>query len=140
MARSGPIVLIDDDPEDEELINEVLHQLAIRNKLVYFEDCFKAFDYLQHTTDRPLLILCDISLHKQSGIEFKRKIDQHPQLREKSIPFIFFTTHADKKTVDQAYKELTVQGFFQKTNSLQELRTVIKLMVDYWNLCKHPNA
>jgi FOG: CheY-like receiver len=140
MARTGPIVLVDDDPEDEELINEVLHQLGVKNKLVYFDDCFKAFDYLQKTTDRPLFILSDINLHKQNGIEFKRRIDRHPQLRAKSIPFIFYSTYVDRKSVEAAYKELTVQGFFQKTNTLQELKTLIKLLVDYWNLCKHPNA
>jgi CheY-like chemotaxis protein len=140
MARSGPIVLVDDDPEDEELVNEVLQQLGVRNRLIYFDDCIKALDYLQHTTDKPLIILSDINLHKLNGIEFKRKIDADPRLREKSIPFIFFSTSVDKYAVDQAYKELTVQGFFQKTNSLQELKTVIKLIVDYWYLCKHPNS
>jgi CheY-like chemotaxis protein len=140
MSRSGPIVLVDDDPEDEELVNEVLQQLQIRNKLIYFDDCIKALDYLEHTTDKPLIILSDINLHKLNGIEFKRKIDEDPRLREKSIPFIFYSTSVDKHAVHQAYKELTVQGFFQKTNSLQELKTVIKLIVDYWCLCKHPNS
>jgi CheY-like chemotaxis protein len=140
MARTGPIILVDDDPDDEELLREVLHHLGVKNKMIHFDDCFTAFDYLKNTTDKPFIILSDLNLPRQSGIEFKRRIDHDPVLRSKSIPFIFFSTSIEKKEVDIAYKEMTVQGFFQKTNSLQELKTVIKLIMDYWHWCRHPNA
>jgi response regulator RpfG family c-di-GMP phosphodiesterase len=140
MAKAGPIVLIDDDPEEEELIREVLHQLSIKNKLIHFNDCNIAFDYLKNTADRPLIIISDVNLPKKTGIEFKRQIDEDSQLRSKSIPFVFFSTSIDKNSVDTIYKELSVQGYFQKTNSIRDLKTVIKLILDYWMLCRHPNS
>lgn len=140
MAQTGPIILVDDDPEDEELLREVLHNLGIQNKLINFAVCSKAFDYLKKMTDNPFLIISDINLPIQNGIEFKRQIDEDPQLRAKSIPFVFLSTSVDEKTVNVAYKEMTVQGFFQKPVSFTEFTILIKLMIDYWKLCRHPNA
>jgi response regulator RpfG family c-di-GMP phosphodiesterase len=140
MAVKGPIILIEDDSEDEELFREVLKDLAITNNLIYFDNCIKAFAYLKSTTDNPFIIISDINLPKQNGIEFKRQVDEDPQLRSKSIPFIFLSTSTDKNSVDTAYKEMTVQGFFQKPSSFDELKRIIKLMFDYWQTCKHPNS
>ena len=140
MAHNGPIILVDDDPEDEELLRDVLHKLNIPNKLVHFDVCSKAFDYLKQTTDIPLIIISDINLPRQSGLEFKKQIDADPLLRSKSIPFVFLSTSIDEKTVNVAYKEMTVQGFFQKPITFNEFTTVIKLITDYWQLCRHPNS
>ncbi|MFL5747450.1 MAG: response regulator [Niastella sp.] len=140
MAIVGPIILVDDDREDKELLREVLVELGIENKLIHFENCIIAFDYLKSTADIPFIIISDINLPKKNGIDFKRQIDEDPILRSKSIPFVFFSTSTDKKSVDVAYKEMTVQGFFQKPTSYHDLKRVIKLIFDYWQECKHPNA
>lgn len=140
MAKAGPIILIDDDPEDEELLREVLQKLGIQNQLIHFNVCSKAWDYLKNTPGQPFLIISDVNLPIQSGIEFKRQIDEDPQLRSKSIPFVFLSTSIDQYSVNIAYKEMTVQGFFKKPNSFDELTTVIKLLMDYWKLCRHPNS
>jgi response regulator RpfG family c-di-GMP phosphodiesterase len=140
VAGNGPIILIDDDWEDEELIREVLHELKIENKLIYFDNCIKAFAYLKSTTDNPLIIISDINLPKQTGIEFKKQIDEDPQLRSKSIPFVFLSTSKEKQYVDAAYKEMTVQGYFHKPSSFSELKRVIQLMVNYWQTARHPNT
>jgi len=140
MANAKPIVLVDDDREDEELLREALGELGVENELIHFENCFIAFDYLKSTTDIPFIIISDINLPRRSGIEFKRQIDEDPVLRAKSIPFVFFSTSQDKRSVDTAYKELTVQGFFQKPTNFQELKRVIKLLYDYWSECKRPNS
>lgn len=140
MTVAAPIILIDDDEEDEELLKEALDELGIENKLIRFENCIIAFDYLKRMTDNPFIIISDINLPKRNGIEFKREIDEDPLLRSKSIPFVFLSTSTDKKSVDIAYKEMTVQGFFQKPTSFQDLKRIIKLIFEYWQECKHPNS
>ena len=140
MARSGPIILVDDDREDQELVEEVLTEMQVENKRIYFFDCLKAFDYLKTTTDKPFLILCDINLPGVNGLEFKMKIDNDSQLRAKSIPFVFFSTAVDQKSVDKSYKEMTVQGFFKKENTMAGLRNSLSLILEYWAVCKHPNS
>lgn len=140
MAKSGPILIIEDDPDDQDLIRDVLQELNINNKVLFFDKSPDAIAYLKASPEQPFIILSDINLPEQNGVEFKRQLDLDPQLRSKSVPFVFFSTSVNKETIDIAYKELTIQGYFQKTNSYEELRETIKLILDYWRVCKHPNS
>ena len=138
--KSGPIILIDDDPDDKEVFFDILKELQIPNSVIWFQNCDEAFTYLKKTTEQPFIIFCDLNLPGLSGLEFKRNIDEDKQLRKKSIPFVFSSTTVDQKTVDKAYTEMTVQGFFQKPNSYEELKNLIRLIADYWDHCRHPNS
>jgi len=138
--KSGPIIVIDNDVDDQEVFEDVLKSLDISNELVLLANCDDAFTYLRTTTAQPFIIFCDVNLPGLSGLEFKRKIDSEPQLRKKSIPFVFYSTSVDQKTVNDAYTQMTVQGFFQKSNSIEEIKRDIQLILDYWGECKHPNT
>jgi len=138
MSRAGPILIIEDDKDDQEILQEAFTELDVRNKLVFFDTTKQAFDFLKTTSEKPFLILSDVNLPQQTGVEFKREVDRDPQLRKKSIPFVFFSTSIEKHAVDTAYKELTIQGFFQKSNNYQELKNVLSLIVEYWKVCQHP--
>jgi CheY-like chemotaxis protein len=140
MSKIGAIVIVEDDPDDQEVLTEALTELGIENDLVFFEKSFEAFHYLKTTTQQPFIILSDVNLPGQNGVEFKRSIDLDPQLRSKSIPFIFYSTSAEKHAVDIAFRELTVQGFFLKSPFYTELKNNLKLIIDYWKISKHPNS
>src|SRR5215203_5332682 len=140
MSKIGPIVIVEDDLDDQEMIQEAIRELGIKNELVFFDRSLKAFEFLKSTHKQPFIILCDVNLPIQNGIEFKRQIDEDKQLRQRSIPFVFYSTAVDKNSVDTAYKDLTVQGFFKKKNKYEELKSDLKLIVDYWTNCKHPNS
>jgi CheY-like chemotaxis protein len=139
MKTRGPIVIVEDDLDDQEMLKEVFQEIAIVNPLRFFLQCLPAFEYLQTTLEKPFLILSDINLPVMTGIEFKKKIDEDRQLREKSIPFIFFSTSANKQTVNEAYKTLTIQGFFQKPSKVSEFKEVMLSILQYWRICKHPD-
>ena len=136
----GPIIIVEDDKDDRDIIEEVLEELNIPNEIVWFKRCVDAFDYLKTHTNQPFLIFCDINLPGLSGLEFKRQIDADKELRKKSIPFVFLSTSTNKKYVDEAYMEMTVQGYFQKANSYVEIKNTVKAILEYWKICKHPNA
>ncbi len=140
MAKAGPIVLIEDDSDDREVFQEILKELNVTNKIICFSKCDEAFHYLETTTDQPFLIFSDVNLPMQNGIEFKRQLDSNEQLRKKSIPFIFYSTSVAQKLVNEAFTKMTVQGFFQKANSYEEIKANIRLILDYWSVCKHPNV
>ncbi len=140
MSVSGPIVIVEDDQDDQEIMQEVLASLSVTNKLIFFSRPLDAFQYLKSSPVQPFLILSDVNLPEQNGVEFKRQIDEDPDLRARSIPFVFFSTSVDKKAVNTAYKEMTVQGFFQKPFSFEELQTTLQLILEYWKVCKHPNS
>ena len=138
--KSGPIILIDDDPDDKDVFIDILKELRVPNHVKWFQNCEDAFSYLKATPEQPFIIFCDVNLPGITGIKCKGQIDHDKQLRKKSIPFVFFSTAVDQKTVTEAYTEMTVQGFFQKPSSFDELKNVVKLIVDYWDHCKHPNS
>ena len=140
MAASGPIIIIEDDEDDQEFIAQVLEELEVKNKILFFISCIPAMEYLRQTTESPLLILCDVNLPIKTGIEFKDDIDSDPKLRRKSIPFVFYSTSDDQPTVDYAYTHLTVQGFFRKPARLEDIKELMRVIIGYWKLCLHPNT
>jgi response regulator RpfG family c-di-GMP phosphodiesterase len=140
MAKPGPIIIIEDDADDKEFLEEILRELGLSNRIIWMENVEKAFKYLVGATEQPFLILSDVNLPGRNGIEFKAEIDKDPELRKKSIPFVFFSTATDQKSVNEAYTKMTVQGYFQKRGSFEEMKKVIKIIIDYWEVCKHPNS
>lgn len=138
MAKQGPIILAEDDLDDQEILREAFDDLGIKNELKFFDDGQSVLDYLTTTKDQPFLIISDVNLPQMSGPELFRHIHENEFLQKKSIPFIFLTTSANPVAVKEAY-DMMVQGYFQKENSFEEVKRVIKMIVDYWLFCKHPN-
>jgi CheY-like chemotaxis protein len=95
---------------------------------------------LKKTKESPFLILCDINIPKMNGFSLKKAIDDDQELRGKTIPFVFLSTAADERTIDEAYMKTNVQGFFKKDTSLANMKITIATILSYWNLCKHPNS
>lgn len=137
-SKSGPLIIIEDDLDDQEIIKEILQSMGISNTLLLFSDGTEALTYLQTTTEQPFLIICDVNLPKMNGLEFRIEINNDERLRKKSIPFVFFSTNASRDTVVRAY-DLTVQGFFTKSATLRELQDTLAMIINYWSYCKHPN-
>lgn len=140
MPNTGPIVLLEDDPDDKAIMEDVLKELEVENKLVWFTDCDKAIEFLKSTSEQPFLILSDVNLPKLRGTEFKRKLDSDPQLRKKSIPFVFYSTTTNKTDIEEAFTLLTVQGFFKKGDRYEEIKKTVGLIIEYWKHCRHPNS
>lgn len=138
--KAGPILLIEDDIDDQEIFREAVSELGVPNELIIFNNSIDAFNYLLQTTDQPFIIFCDVNLPLLNGIEFKRKIDSNEDLRRKSIPFIFYSTTVNQDAVNEAYTKMTIQGFFRKKESFSDIKTNIKTILDYWKECKHPNT
>lgn len=138
--KTGPIIIVEDDEDDYEILKEVVSELKYINDVIWFENCAAAWLYLKDTNTSPFVILCDINLPKQSGLAFKRQIDSDPALRRKSIPFVFHSTAAEQDTINTAYIELSVQGFFQKAHSYQQIKANIKMILEYWGNSLHPNT
>ena len=138
MSKNGPIILVDDDTDDQEILQELLKDLGVQNKIIICKNGQEAENFLRTTDDKPFIILCDINMPIMTGLELRAVIEADPFLREKSIPFIFLSTTGSQVAVRKAY-DLTVQGFFQKQDSLEELRANLKRIVDYWRTCLHPN-
>ena len=135
---SGPIVLIDDDFDDQEIIGDVSRELLPQNPLRGFYNGAEGLNYLMTTAEQPFLIICDMNMPIMNGLELLRTIQGNEFLKSKSIPFVFLTTGADQATVQKAY-DLGVQGFLKKPESLSKLRAILNVTFDFWETCIHPN-
>lgn len=138
MALSGPVLIIEDDHDDQELIKSAFDEMGIDNPINIFNNGKEALDYLLETTEQPFLILCDVNMPVMNGLELREYIENHEPLKKKSIPFVFLTTAASKNIVNKAY-DLTVQGFYQKEDTYTKLSEQLRLIVHYWKSCLHPN-
>jgi CheY-like chemotaxis protein len=137
MVKMGPIIVIEDDIDDQEILSEVFKKLNYSNEVLFFADGEKALDYISDAHVKPFLILSDINMPKINGFELRKRIHTNEELTIKCIPYLFFTTVADNKAVLEAYS-LSVQGFFIKPDSISELESTMKKIIEYWQQCYAP--
>lgn len=138
MTKSGPVVIIEDDQDDQDMLKEVFQNLKYDNEILFFKDGNAALEYLNRTDTYPFLILSDINMPKIDGLALRSKIHTNEQLHIKCIPYLFFTTNANKKSVIDAYS-MSVQGFFVKPNTFDKLQDSIRRIMEYWTECIAPN-
>jgi len=138
MNKSGPIIVIEDDSDDQAILTHIFKELNFKNEIVFFDDGETALDHLTNTATEPFLILSDINMPKLSGMELREMINTNEDLRIKCIPYLFFSTSAEQKHVVDAYSK-SVQGFFIKPYTVEKLMRTIKIIVEYWQECESPN-
>ena len=137
MNKSGEIVLIEDDADDQMMFEETIASMGIQNKVVKFFEAAAAFEYLQRPDVHPFIIVCDINLPGINGVELRNKVFADGGLKANKVPFIFFTTAADRVTLRRTDLEVP-QGLFVKPNSYSELQSILRLIVEYWTQCYAP--
>ncbi|RYZ82348.1 MAG: response regulator, partial [Proteobacteria bacterium] len=103
MNPRGPIIVIEDDEDDQELITDAFKELGYENIIRFFSSGIVALDYLHTTDEKPFIILSDINLPKLTGIELRNRIIENESLRLKCIPYLFFTTAASQQAIVDAY-------------------------------------
>ena len=138
MNKSGPIIIIEDDLDDQYILTETFKNLNYTNKLLFFLDGEKALDYLNSHEDIPFLILSDINLPKLDGFALRDKIKMDAKLQLRCIPYLFFSTALNQAAVIKAYS-LSVQGFFKKEVDIDEMEKTIYFIMEYWKRCAAPN-
>lgn len=138
MNRNGPVIIIEDDMDDQMILTEVFAKLGYPNEPIFFKDGQAALDYFDETDVVPFLILSDINLPKLDGFELRNKIKMDAKLQLKCIPYLFFSTASSQRAVIDAYS-LSVQGFFVKQDRVEELEKTITVIMEYWKRCVSPN-
>jgi CheY-like chemotaxis protein len=136
--KSGPIIIIEDDMDDQDVLTEIFKKLNYSNKILFFSDGQEALDFINDSNDSPFLILSDVNLPKLNGFALREKLKTDAKLNIKCIPYLFFSTALNQKSVIEAYS-LSVQGFFLKPNSMLELEKTIVAIIEYWRRCAAPN-
>jgi len=137
MAKLGPIIIAEDDLDDQEILRDILRELHVQNELKFFDNGQKVMDYLLQTIDHPFMILSDVNLLGMNGHDLKARINAHPELSKRTIPFIFLTTSVEPNILRRSY-EMKAQGYFQKGDSMDQMLNMMNIIIQYWTLCKYP--
>ena len=138
MDNNGPVIIIEDDVDDQEILKEIFEKLGYPNEVIFFADGQAALDYLNQPAILPFLILSDINMPKLSGFALRTKLKTDADLAIKCIPYLFFSTALNQQAVIDAYS-MSVQGFFVKQTSIAELEKTISVIMEYWKRCAAPN-
>ena len=133
----GNILFVDDETYEHDILKSALKTLKYKNKVVSAFNGLEALEYLKSTTEKTFFILCDINMPTMNGLDFKREIEGMPELKSKSIPFLYHSNSSSPANLKLAYT-LNIQGCFQKADSLEGTISTIKLITSFFENCIHP--
>jgi len=137
------ILIVEDNPDDEELTIRALRKNNIGNRLVVVRDGAEALDFLfctgvyaeRNPHDLPQTILLDLKLPKVNGLEVLRLMKNDPQLR--AIPVVVVTSSAEDPDIRAAY-DLGVNGYVIKPVQFDAFMEAMSHLGVYWLIVNHP--
>jgi len=135
--NAGTIVLIDDDHEDLELLKDALSSLDVQNKIVTFDNASDAIQYFNESIEPLFFILCDINMPQTDGFALRRILFENERLRISTVPFLFLSTSDEYPSIYKSYC-LSIQGYFVKPTSFEEMREMLKHIINYWSFSHTP--
>ena len=138
-ASTHPILVLvaDDDPEDQMLIEDAFEESLLVNTLAFVEDGEELLDYLHRrngycnpsASPRPGLILLDLNMPRKDGREALKEIKADPDLRK--IPIVVMTTSKAEEDILRTY-DLGVNSFVTKPVTFEGLVDVVQALGRYW--------
>ncbi|HEY9833397.1 MAG TPA: response regulator [Stenomitos sp.] len=139
MAPRNALLLVEDNPDDEELTLLAFEQSRITNEIVVAHDGVEALDYLFGTglyTGRdlsimPALILLDLQLPRINGLEVLQRL--RADNRTKLIPVVILTTSNEQQDLMNSYS-LGCNSYIRKPVDFQQFMTAVQQLGMYWLL------
>ncbi|UIE40170.1 response regulator [Leptodesmis sichuanensis] len=131
------ILLVEDDPNDVELIQLALERYNFVNQLDVVTDGEQALNYLHGRGEEPpihplpRLVLLDLKLPKVDGIQVLQAIRSHP--RTQKLIVVVMTSSAENQDLTGCY-ELGVNSYIVKPLEFQQFIDVARQIGLYWML------
>lgn len=122
--RSEPIIIIDDDSDDLELLREIITELRFPNPVVTFNDSLAALGVLKKSIIEPLFILCDINMPKLNGLQLRTEL-LTLESTIKDVPFLFLSTTQSENEISLS-KELKVHAFYTKAPTFSGMKEILQ--------------
>jgi two-component system response regulator len=137
------ILLVEDNPADEELALRALKKGKIVNTIFVVRDGAEALDFLfctgayrgRNTHLRPKVILLDLKLPKIDGLEVLRQIRNSDLTR--LIPVVVLTSSREERDVVESYR-LGVNSYIVKPVEFDKFVEAVKNLGWYWLLLNQP--
>jgi two-component system response regulator len=143
MGAAHVILLVEDNPDDEELTLRALRKNNIQNEVVVARDGGEALDYLfghgahsgRDTSVQPQLILLDLKLPKVDGLEVLRQLRSDP--RTALQPVAVLTTSNEDRDVLASYK-LGANSYIRKPVDFSQFMEAVRQLGLYWLVMNLP--
>jgi len=135
--KNHVILLVEDNPDDEELTKLAFKQCRIFNELIVARDGQEGLDYLFATgkysardvCDQPQVVLLDLKLPKVDGLEVLQRI--RADERTKLLPVVILTSSKEEKDMVAGYS-LGANSYIQKPVDFNQFVEAVRKLGLYW--------
>ena len=135
-ANHRPILLVEDNPHDEELTLRALQKSHVLNPVVVAHDGAEALDYLlargKHASAPPPLpqvVLLDLKLPKVDGLEVLREL--RANARTRLLPVVVLTSSKEQQDVLASY-EFGANSYVRKPVDFAQFLEAARQLGLYW--------
>lgn len=138
MRERKRILLVEDNPNDVELILAALAAHDLASDVAVASDGAEALDYLSHPQETPLearasglpaVVFLDIKMPRMDGIEVLRRMKADPDLR--SIPVVMLTSSCEQQDLEASY-EIGVNAYVVKPVDFQCFMDSVRHLGRFW--------
>ncbi len=133
----GPVLLIEDNPDDQVLTVEALRAAGRAEEIVVVADGVEALDYLFGTgrhagrdvSRLPLLVLLDLKLPKIDGLAVLARIRANE--RTKNIPVVVLSSSDEEKDLEECWR-LRADSYVRKSISFPDFCDTVRRDWSAW--------
>jgi len=141
---SVDILMVEDNPDDEQLTLRAFAKHHLTNKVHVVRDGQEALDYVfcsgryadRRISDYPHVILLDIKLPLIDGIEVLRRIKADERTR--TIPVVMLTSSHEERDLVESYR-LGVNSYIVKPVDFDQFTESARALGMYWLLLNRPS-
>ncbi|GGB91376.1 response regulator [Marinobacterium zhoushanense] len=133
-----PILLVEDNPDDEALALRAFKKCNISNELWIARDGEEALNLLLGSDTEtseyrhlPAVVLLDLNLPKISGLEVLRRIRNDPHT--KTLPVVILTSSKHEEDLIAGY-QLGANSYVRKPVDFNEFARAVSQLGMYWLL------
>lgn len=124
-----PILLIEDNLDDEELTIRSLRRANIANGIVVARNGADALTTLANMKSLPCVILLDLKLPKIDGLEVLRRI--RTDARTRLLPVVVLTSSTEERDIIESYN-LGANSYIRKPVAFDQFTEAVRQLGLYW--------
>jgi two-component system response regulator len=129
MTSLRPIILVEDNPDDERLTIRALRRGNIVNEILVARNGEEALVMVLNANPLPSVVLLDLKLPKVDGLEVLRQIRAHE--RTHKLPVVVLTSSSEEGDIIDSY-DLGANSYVRKPVEIDKFTEAIRQLGMYW--------